>query len=101
MLAHPGLTILLALLDGKAVATITVIVVPNLTRGCAPYALLENVVTPLLLSRQGCWAAITGGGNRPLLEVELFQDYADVRVRQPESPSLLRKSWFQDDQDRF
>lgn len=45
MLAQPGLSILLALLDGEPVATITVVVVPNLTRGCAFYALLENVAT--------------------------------------------------------
>ncbi len=45
MLAQPGLSILLALLDGEPVATITVVVVPNLTRGCASYALLENVAT--------------------------------------------------------
>ncbi|WP_281930994.1 hypothetical protein [Roseibium album] len=31
MLAQPGLSILLALLDGEPVATITVVVVPNLT----------------------------------------------------------------------
>ena len=61
MLAHPGLTILLALLDGKAVATITVIVVPNLTRGCAPYAILENVAT--LSSCRG-----KGVGRRLLVE---------------------------------
>ena len=45
MLAQPGLTILLAFLDGKPVATLTLVIVPNLTRGCAPYALVENVVT--------------------------------------------------------
>lgn len=45
MLAQPGLTILLAFLDGKPVATLTLLIVPNLTRACAPYALVENVVT--------------------------------------------------------
>lgn len=45
MLVQPGLTILLAFLGGKPVATLTLVIVPNLTRGCAPYAILENVVT--------------------------------------------------------
>ncbi|WP_421982934.1 GNAT family N-acetyltransferase [Roseibium sp.] len=45
MLAQPGLTVLLAFLDGKPVATLTLVIVPNLTRACAPYALVENVVT--------------------------------------------------------
>jgi GNAT superfamily N-acetyltransferase len=45
ILSHPGLTILVAEHNGKAVATATLIVVPNLTRGGRSYALIENVVT--------------------------------------------------------
>lgn len=45
MLDQPGLTILLAFLDGNPVATLTLVIVPNLTRGCAPYSIVENVVT--------------------------------------------------------
>ncbi|WP_422376271.1 GNAT family N-acetyltransferase [Roseibium sp.] len=45
MLQHPGLTILLAERDSTPVATCTLVVIPNLTRGCASYALIENVVT--------------------------------------------------------
>lgn len=37
--------IFLGLIDGKQVATCTLVVVPNFTRGGAPYALIENVVT--------------------------------------------------------
>ena len=45
MLDQKGLTILLAFLDETPVATLTLVIVPNLTRGCAPYAIVENVVT--------------------------------------------------------
>ncbi|MES0882186.1 GNAT family N-acetyltransferase [Roseibium sp. SCP14] len=45
ILAHPGLTILVGVQNGKLVATLTLVVIPNLTRGCAPYSLIENVVT--------------------------------------------------------
>ncbi|MET1415528.1 hypothetical protein ABVF61_24875 [Roseibium sp. HPY-6] len=45
MLEHPGLTVLIACLERKPVGSVTVSVVPNLTRGCASYALIENVVT--------------------------------------------------------
>jgi GNAT superfamily N-acetyltransferase len=45
ILAQPGMTVLIGVADGQAAATVTVIVVPNLTRQAAPYALIENVVT--------------------------------------------------------
>lgn len=45
MLAYPGMTVLVASLENQLLATLTLIVIPNLTRGCAPYALIENVVT--------------------------------------------------------
>ncbi|MEP4033381.1 GNAT family N-acetyltransferase [Roseibium polysiphoniae] len=45
MLSHPGLTTLIGFHDGVAAATCTLIVIPNFTRGGAPYAVIENVVT--------------------------------------------------------
>ncbi|WP_420332265.1 GNAT family N-acetyltransferase [Roseibium sp.] len=84
MLDQPGLTILLAFLDGNPVATLTLVIVPNLTRGCAPYAIVENVVTLTSCRGKGigkrlmknaiaqCWAAgcfkimlMSGSANLP------------------------------------
>ncbi|PST19385.1 GNAT family N-acetyltransferase [Rhizobium sp. JAB6] len=45
ILAHPGMTILAAFDGDMAVSSVTLVVIPNLTRGGAPYALIENVVT--------------------------------------------------------
>jgi GNAT superfamily N-acetyltransferase len=45
MLAQPGMTVLCAQAGGTVVATCTLIVAPNLTRGGASYAFIENVVT--------------------------------------------------------
>ena len=43
--ADPMYNILLGELEGKAVSTVTLIVIENLTRNLHPYAIIENVVT--------------------------------------------------------
>ena len=44
ILSREGLTLLLLEVDGVPVATTYLNVIPNLTRGAAPYAVIENVV---------------------------------------------------------
>lgn len=45
ILDNPGLCIFLGTRAGQAVTTCLLITVPNLTRGCRPFAIIENVVT--------------------------------------------------------
>ena len=60
LLARPGVTVLVADHDGQASATCTLVIVPNLTRGGRPYALVENVVTHGSLRGQGYGRAVLG-----------------------------------------
>lgn len=52
ILAMPGTSIAVAEADRRAVSAATLHVMPNLTHGGRPYALIENVVT--LRAFQGC-----------------------------------------------
>jgi GNAT superfamily N-acetyltransferase len=44
--------------DGKLVASCTITVIPNLTRACRPYGLIENVVTHADHQRMGWGRAV-------------------------------------------
>lgn len=47
-----------AYVEGELVSACTISVVPNLTRGCRPYALIENVITHSAHRNQGLGQAV-------------------------------------------
>ena len=58
ILADPQLHYLVAEVDGQLVASCTLAVIANLTRGARPYAVVENVVTHAAFRRRGVAKAL-------------------------------------------
>jgi GNAT superfamily N-acetyltransferase len=61
ILATPGMDLFLLELDGRAVATTYLNVIPNLTRGASPYAVVENVIVDEQLRGTGLGKEIMAG----------------------------------------
>jgi ribosomal protein S18 acetylase RimI-like enzyme len=57
-LAQPGLTCLVVCDGSVLAASCCLVVIPNLTRGCRPYAVIENVVTDANYRRRGLGTAV-------------------------------------------
>ena len=64
MRVREGLSVLVAVIEGKLVGSVTLVIVPNLTRGGAAYALVENVVTHDSYQRRGIGRALLAEAAR-------------------------------------
>ena len=69
-----GLIILVAVLpDGRLVATCSLIIVPNLSRGARPYAIIENVVSDAAHRGQGHGRAVLQAAMRAAREAGCYK----------------------------
>jgi GNAT superfamily N-acetyltransferase len=73
MLSNPNYHILIGLLGGKAVSSVTLVSVPNLTHGCRPYAFIENVVTHADYRGRGYATAVMAVAERLAREAGCYK----------------------------
>jgi len=94
-LAHPGLTCLVACDDGAAlVASCCVVIVPNLTRGCRPYAVIENVVTDANYRRRGFGSAVIRRALALAWEAGCYKTMLMTGSRRPETLRFYERCGF-------
>jgi GNAT superfamily N-acetyltransferase len=73
LLQSKGTTIFVAEHENTLVATCTLTIVPNLTRGARPYAIIENVVTHAAYRRAGFGRAVMQGALKVAWEQDCYK----------------------------
>ncbi|KYF61103.1 hypothetical protein BE11_16490 [Sorangium cellulosum] len=84
MLEQPGLRVLVLERDAVLVASCSLVVVPNLTRGGRPYALIENVVTRRAHRRRGFGARVVRHALAEAWEAGCYKVMLLTGSRRPE-----------------
>jgi GNAT superfamily N-acetyltransferase len=96
LIGHPGLTVYLGLQSGgQPVASCTLVVIPNLTRSAAPYALIENVVTHGDHRQRGYGRAVLHAAVAAAWEAGCYKVMLMTGSRNPATHAFYRNAGFE------
>ena len=101
MLAMPGMTVLVADRDGRAVATCTLNIIPHLARGGRPYGLIENVVTDAGHRQLGLGRALLDAACARAWAAGCYKVMLMTGSKQEATLRFYRQSGFTDDKTAF
>jgi len=98
---YPGSGILVACLDETLVATCTLVVIPNLTRGGAPYALIENVVTHAAHRNRGHGKAVLKAATDAAWRAGCYKVMLLTGSKRPETLKFYHDAGFEQSKTGF
>ena len=97
----PGSDVLLGLLGTELVTSCTLIVIPNLTRGGKPYALIENVVTDALHCGRGYGTRILRAAVAAAWEAGCYKVMLLTGSKQPSTLKFYENAGFEQSKTGF
>ncbi|SNS64180.1 L-amino acid N-acyltransferase YncA [Asanoa hainanensis] len=97
ILATPGLDLFVLEVSGVVVATTYLNVIPNLTRGGAPYAVVENVVVDASLRGTGLGRQIMAGTLQAAWDAGCYKAMLMTGSRTPATHAFYRACGFDPD----
>jgi GNAT superfamily N-acetyltransferase len=97
----PGSTVLLGLLHDELVASCTLIVIPNLTRGGKPYALIENVVTDARYRGRGYGTRLLHAAAQAAWSADCYKVMLLTGSKQPSTLGFYESAGFEQSKTGF
>jgi GNAT superfamily N-acetyltransferase len=98
MLAQPGFTCVVGFHDGRLVSSGCLAIIPNLTRGGRPYALIENVVTHRDFRRRGFGRGILRDALRRAWDAGCYKAMLLTGSTRPETHRFYESCGFRSDE---
>jgi GNAT superfamily N-acetyltransferase len=98
---YPGSDILVGFAGADMVATCTVVVIPNLTRGGMPYALIENVVTHAAHRNKGYGTAVLKAAAEAAWRAGCYKIMLLTGSKRPETLEFYRDAGFEQSKTGF
>ncbi|ESQ75398.1 GNAT family N-acetyltransferase [Asticcacaulis sp. AC402] len=98
---YPGSTILVGCLGEAIVASCTLVVIPNLTRGAAPYALIENVVTDARFRSRGYGKAVLKHATEAAWHAGCYKVMLLTGSKRPEVLKFYQDAGFEQNKTGF
>jgi N-acetylglutamate synthase-like GNAT family acetyltransferase len=100
-LVYPGSAILIGMIGHEHVASCTVVVIPNLTRGGKPYALIENVVTHPDYRNRGFGKAILNAATERAWAEDCYKVMLMTGSKKPSTMAFYEAAGFEQTKTGF